>query len=188
MTATKLRLVLIGLIAAMVAAFSFGGWLLLQQLEQTVRETDHARTDADMAATELQQLRRLKQQFDEQKDIIDRAKQIAASADQYRYQDQIINDISQYAKRYGLQISAFDFSAAGSTASPGSQPAVTGTKRTPFTITLKGPLAYSSFLKFLRDIEQNLTKIQVTSLALAPDKNPSNVTNPTISLEVYLKQ
>lgn len=185
MTATKLRMIFIGVIVSMILGCSLGGFLLQQQLAQTVLETDHARIDAEVAVSELQQLKRLDQQFTEQKDILERAKQIAASADQYKYQDQVINDINEYARRYRLQVSTFDFSTNASSI---DKSPVNGTKKTPFTVTLNGPLPYSDFLKFIGDIERNLTKIQVNSLALSPDKNPALVTNPTLNLEVYLKR
>lgn len=182
MTATKLRYILIGLIIVLVACFGAGAWWVEGMLTDKVRETDHAKTDADLSGTELQQLKHLKKQLDDQKDVVERAKQIAANSAQYQYQDQVIRDVSDYAARYGIQVNTFDFSTTNKAA-----PATNGTKKTPFTVSLKGPLAYVTFLRFLRDIEGNLTKIQVTSLTLAPDKDPNNITNPSLSCEVYLK-
>lgn len=182
MTATKLRYVLFGLITLMVAGFGVGAWWMQGVLAQSVQATDHAKIDADVSATELQQLKALQKQLSDEQDIVDRAKQIAASSDQYKYQDQIIKDVSDYARRYGVQISTFDF-----TTTTNNQAATAGARRTAFNVTLKGPVSYVTFMRFLRDIEKNLTKLQVTSLTLAPDKNPSNITNPALTLEVYLK-
>jgi hypothetical protein len=181
MTATKLRYVLMGLIVVLLGSFGAGAWWVQGILAEKVRETDHAKIDAELSATEVQQLKQLDKQLDEQEDIVERAKQIAANSAQYQYQDQVIQDVSSYAARYGIQVSTFDFSTAKTTASAG------GAKKTPFTVTLKGPLSFVTFMRFLRDIEGNLTKIQVTSLTLAPDKDPSNITNPTLSCEVFLK-
>lgn len=182
MTATKLRYVLIGLIVVMFGGFATGAWWVDTLLAKSVRETDNTQIDAEVSTTELQQLKSLQKQLLSEKDIIDRAKQIAASSNQYRYQDQVIKDISDYASRYGIAINTFDF-----TTTTGQNNAQVGAKKTPFTVTLRGPLPYTTFLKFLRAVEQNLTKIQVTSLSLAPDKDPSSITNPTVSMEVYLK-
>lgn len=183
MTATKLRYVLIAAILLTVGGFGAAGWWAQQVLAQKARETDHARIDADLSSLELQQLRRLKTQLEQQQEIIGRAQQIAATAEQYRYQDQVISDIQQYAGRYGIQISNFDFGAKA-----GSKSSDNTSNKTAFTITLRGPLAYDVFLKFLRDLEANLTKLQITSLTLAPDKNPTLISNPSISLEVFLKR
>jgi hypothetical protein len=182
MTATKLRYVLVGLIIVLLGAFGASVWWVEGILTEKVRETDHAKVDAELSATELQQLKQLKKQLEEQRDVVDRAKQIAANSAQYQYQDQVIKDVSDYAARYGIQVSTFDFTSANKNAAASG-----GAKKTPFTVTLKGPLSYVTFMKFLRDIEGNLTKIQVTSLTLAPDKDPNNITNPSLSCEVYLK-
>ncbi|HSE61352.1 MAG TPA: hypothetical protein VLA88_03580 [Candidatus Saccharimonadales bacterium] len=182
MTATKLRYMLIGLVVVLLASFGAGVWWVQGMLAEKVRETDHARTDADLSGTELQQLKQLKKQLEDQKDIVDRAKQIAATSAQYQYQDQVIKDVADYAARYGIQVNTFDFSTTNKNAA-----ATNGAKKTPFTVSLKGPLAYVTFLNFLRDLEGNLTKIQVTSLTLAPDKDPNKISNPSLSCEVYLK-
>jgi hypothetical protein len=184
MTATKLRWVLIGTLVLLLGAFGASAWWVQTILADSVRQTDHAQTDAEVAVSELNQLRNLQKQLIDEKDIAERAKQIAATTEQYRYQDQVISDISGYAARHGIGISAFDFSKATS-AKPSE--AAGGAKKTPFTITLKGPLSYTTFLRFLQDLEKNLTRIQLTSLTLAPDKDPNNISNPNIGLEVYLK-
>jgi hypothetical protein len=183
MTATKLRYILLALIVVMIGAFASGAWWVQGLLAQHVRDTDHAKIDAEVSETELQQLKQLQKQLTEEQDIVERAKQIAVSAEQYRYQDQVIKDISDYAYRYGISVNTIDF-----TQNTGQQAASAGgAKRTAFTVSLKGPLPYTTFMQFLRSIEKNLTKIQVTSLTLAPDKDPNSVTNPSLSLEVYLK-
>jgi hypothetical protein len=184
-TATKLRCILICLIIVLLGGFTAGAWWVQGILAEKVQETDHAKTDADISSTELQQLKQLKKQVADEQDVVDRAKQIAATSAQYQYQDQVIKDVSDYAARYSIQVSTFDFSSASKPGANSTGP--NGAKKTSFTVTLKGPVAFVTFMKFLRDLEDNLTKIQVTSLTLAPDKDPTNITNPTISCEVYLK-
>lgn len=185
MTASRLRLVLIGCIVIMVVGFGAGGWWVQQLLAEKVRDTDHTRIEAEVAQTELQQLRRLSQQIAEQKDVVERAKQIAGTNAQFGYQDQVINDITSYANRHGIQIGVIDFGAANTVSKTAE---VNGAKKTSFNVSLRGPLPYESYLRFMQDLENNLTKIQVISMTLSPDKNPKNVTNPTINLEVYIKK
>jgi hypothetical protein len=182
MTATKLRYVLAGLIVVLLGGFGAGTWWVQGILAEKVRETEHAKIDAELSATEVQQLKQLDKQLEEQEDVVQRAKQIAASSAQYQYQDQVIQDVSNYAARYGIQVSTFDFSSKTTSSSTAG-----GAKKTPFTVTLKGPLSFVTYMRFLRDIEGNLTKIQVTSMTLAPDKDPNNITNPSLSCEVFLK-
>lgn len=181
MTATKLRYILLSLIVVLMGCFSAGAWWVQGLLAHSVRDTDHAKIDAEVSTAELQQLKSLQKQLADDQDIVDRAKQIAASTEQYRYQDQVIKDVSDYAARYGIRVNTIDFTSTSAPAAAG------GAKKVAFTVSLKGPLPYTTFMLFLRDIEQNLTKIQVTSLTLAPDKDPRAVATPSLSLEVFLK-
>ena len=185
MTASKLRWVLVGVIGLLITGFGAGVWLVQQTLSDYVRQTDHLTIDADVSTIELQQLKALEKELVDEADIVDRAKQIAASTAQYRYQDQVISDITDYAARYDISVSTFDFATNQSSAKNSTSP--TGAKKTPFAVTLKGPVPFVKFLRFLQAIEKNLTKIQVTRLTLAPDKNPNKIANPNIGLEVYLK-
>jgi hypothetical protein len=182
MTATKLRLVLFGVIALLLLGLGTGAWYIQSILAENVKRTDHSKIDAEISTIELQQLKTLQKQLAGEQDIINRAKEIAASTEQYRYQDQVVTDISDYAARYGIRVNTFDFSGTQAKAS-----SVAGAKKTAFKLSLKGPIPYITFLRFLQDVEKNLTKIQVTSLTLSPDKNPNNIANPNLGLEVYLK-
>lgn len=184
MTATKLRWILVGLIVLLLGGFGFGTWWLQGVLSESVKVTDHVKIDAEVSTSELQQLKNLQKQLAEEQDLIERTKEIAATTEQYRYQDQVISDLADYAARRGIQISTFDFSGAARTK---PTELVGGAKRTPFSVTLKGPVAYATFLRFLQDIEANLTKIQVTSLTLSPDKDPNKIANPSLGMDVYIK-
>lgn len=185
MKATTLRLVLACSLLVLVGLCGAGAWWANEMLKQSVADTDHAKIDADIGQLEVEKLRKLQAELAGKKDIVERAAQIASTAQNYQYQDQVVSDLQTYARKTGIEISAFDF-AAGS----GEQQAgPAGTTLTPFTINLRGPLAYDKVMQFLRDIENNLTKLQVTSLSLSPSKeNPTQLTNPSMSLVVYLKK
>lgn len=185
MNATKLRYVLGGIIGLLVIIIIAGIWFLQSFLNQQVLTTDHAKIDADISQQEALKLRKLQTEMAGMKDIIARTKQIAATTEQYGFQDQVISDLSTYAGRNGIRINSFDFSQTA----PGSKPGTAPSGKTTFLVSLRSPVKYESFLKFVRDIEQNLTKIQVTSLTLSPDpKDTSLIQNPTLGLEVFLKK
>lgn len=183
MNAVKLRLVLIIGLVLMLAGVGVGVWWMQGMLATFVTTTDHAKIDAQMAQQQVERLRKLELDLAAKKDIVERADQIAATANNYQYQDQIVRDLETYANRSGIVISGFNFSGQGGGEGPG------GTTRTAFTLTLAGPLQFDTFMQFLRDIENNLTKLQVSSLALSPDEsNPKLVANPTLGIVVYLKK
>ena len=183
MNAVKLRLVLIGVIVLQVAVIIAGIWLLNDFLQREVAATDHAKIDADISEQEISTLKRLRTELTTKKDLIERTKQIAASSAQYQYQDQVISDLNRYASRYGFSIVSFDF-----TGTPGAK-ATAPSGKTAFLVMLSSPIKYDNFLKFIRDVERNVTKIRITSITLAPNpKNPTEILNPGINLEVYLKK
>lgn len=188
MNASRMRIVLSIGLCLLLAGLAFAGWWVQGLLEAQVAKTDHARIDAEVSQLDLDKLRRLEAQLIEQKDVVERAAQIAATADNYQYQDQVVNDLEAYAQRHGITISSFDFATSGAQAG-GKSSAPAGTTRTPFGIALVGPLGYDRFMSFLRDIENNLTKLQVASLSLTPTaENPQMISNTSLSLVVYLKK
>ncbi len=185
MTAQRLRLFLVVGFVVLLVGCGFGVWWLQGLLAQKAGEADHARIDAAVAEQKLEELKRLQGLLEKQKDVVARADQIAATAQAYQYQDQVIQDINVYAARHGITVSTYDFSSAA----PSGSKAPDGTTLTPFSVTLKGSIPFVTFMAFLSDLENNLTKIQVSSLNLAPNaKNPQLIDNPTLSSAVYLKK
>lgn len=182
MSAVKLRAVLIGLIVLLTFGIVGGTWELHQLLLDQARETDHAKIDADLSQLELDKLKKLQADLAAKKDLIERTKQITTTANQYHYQDQVVSDINAYAYRNGLTISSFDFGASAK-----ANPA--GAAKTAFTLSLQNPVKYDQFLAFIHQIESNVTHMQITTIALSPDtRNPTQILNPTIGLEVFLKK
>ncbi len=182
MNAAKLKYVLIGCIVLMVVALLAGTIFLQRFLNEQVMTTDHAKIDAEASQQEIAKLQRLENELADKKDLLARAKQIAAASEQYRYQDQVINDLNVYASRNTIGIASFDFKQ------PAIGAAAQGNK-TAFIVNLNSPIKYENLLAFLRDVEQNLTKIKVTSVNLSPNpKSPVEIQNPTINLEVFLKK
>lgn len=186
LTPRALRIILVLLLLVSLGGSSFGVWQALQLIDQKAREADRSYIEAELSQQEVETLRRLQNELESKKDVVDRAALIASTATNYQYQDQVVSDLQTYAKRDGIKINSYDFSAAKDV-KPGSGPA--GTTLTPFIIAVEGPLEYARFMQFLRNIENNLTKLQVTSLSLTPDsKDLRFINDPTISLVVYLKK
>lgn len=183
MTPSKLKYLLFLLILVLLTGLLGGTWQAKKVLEGEVLKTDHAKTDADLSQSEVQKYKKLAGELQANQDLVQRTKRIAASSTQYHYQDQVIRDLASYAAQDGVTISSFDFGAAA--ANPKAAP----TGKTSFNINLQGPLKYTQFLSFLRHIELNVTKLQVISIALAPDtRTPNQILNPTIGLQVFLKR
>lgn len=194
MNAVLLGRIFMGVIVALLVGIGFGFVQITTMLDQQVTETDHIRIDRELANLEIDKLKKLQTELEKQQDVVKRASEIVATADAYQYQDQIVSDIGSYARQNGLTISGFDFSvAAGATPAPAAgstspvAPKPGGTK-TSATITLKSPLPYKNFIKFISQLETNLTKIQITTITLNPDaKDPQLIINPVVGIEVFIK-
>lgn len=180
LNAAKLRLILMGIVALEICIVIAALPQMSDLLIKAARSTDHAKIDNEVSQQELERLKNLRFELASQKDVIARAKQIAISSAQYKYQDQIISDLSAYANRRNVGITSFDFGTTSTTAQASAG-------RTAFLVSLRSPLKYDSLLNFIRDVELNLTKIKVTSVNLAPNpRNPTELLNPSVGMEVFI--
>jgi len=190
MDATRFQRFLLGAIAAIILLIGVGYYFLAGFLQSQAIATNHARIDAEVSANDADKLQALQQQLLANKDVVARAEEIIGSPQNYQYQDDFIRDINALAAQTGVGITGFLFpspSAAGGTSSSGvSLPA--GVKKVAVTINTATPLPYQNYLRFLRALELNLTRLQVTGVTLAPDaSDPHNVTNSTIGIEIYVR-
>lgn len=176
--------ILIAIIALLVIGTGTGSWFMQSKLSAQVIATDHAKIDADLSQTELQRSKTLEAYFVQNRKAIDKAAAIVSDTKTYQYQNQIVNDMQTYAGKAGVTILGYTFPESTVTTAPDA----TGLKSVPATLTLKSPLAYNSFLLFLKYIEQNVTRMQVTDLRLEPATTDGNtLQNVSITLKVYVR-
>lgn len=196
MTATTLRLML-SVSLFVIAAIGIVGFFYAQGYLHTVAiDTSHSVVDANASQDNLQTLQKIQKTLIADQDVISRTNSIVADSQSYQYQNQIISDINTYAAKAGISITNLDFSDKGGTTpaavTPGSvsataptQPA--GVKATSVTVTLKNPVSYNNLLLFIRSIEQNLTKMQISRVSLSKGTDSSTVTSDALAIEVYIK-
>jgi hypothetical protein len=115
---------------------------------------------------------------------VERAASIVAETKTYQYQNQIIEDITLYANSVNVSILEFNFPDSSSSSSKKK----TAIKSITAEVTLRKPVDYSNFISFLKYIEHNLTRMQITNISISPNsENPALIDSPTIGLEVYVK-
>lgn len=183
LTAVGMKRIFIGSMVAMVILLVFGFSWLSGYLREQALSADHAQIDAEIARGNIDHLKYLETYLEENRETVERAEAIVTEASQY--QQQVVNDVTAFAGRSGVTILGFNFE---NEAQPGAT-AVSGTTVTNVTVTLANPVEYTNFLQFLKAIEQNLTRMQVTGVTLTPNnENPNQVSNPQIGLEVFLKE
>lgn len=187
MNAVMATKVLFGVIALLIlsagALFYYGN----QFLGQVVEDTNRAKVDAEISDRNLAKLQQLETELDDMQTIVDRTQQIIAESSQYQYQDQIVRDINAFAARTGVTVTGYTFQDDEQSKSA-STVKLSGVKTLVATVSLQAPVKYDNFLRFLKAIEQNLTKMQVTGVNISPDQEDlSAISNPSIGLIIYAK-
>ena len=184
LTSTTVSWLLIGSIILLVIGVGTGSWLMQGALSSQVVETDHAKIDADLSRTELQRAKTLETYLETNKAAIEKANTVVSETKTYQYQNQIVNDIESYASKAGVIILGYSFPQETTAARPDA----TGLKSVSATLSLQTPVNYTNYLKFLKYIEQNITKMQIENLSLAPDPaNPNTIKDTAITLKVYVR-
>lgn len=192
MTATRLRLVLSVALFAIVA-IGVGIFSLAEsQLKKVAIDVSHSVVDANASRDKLQSLQKIQQELAAQQAVVLRAGKVAANSQSYQYQNQIINDLNRYAKRAHITLTNIDFATDVSTKSttatkPGATaaPVPSGVKPATISVTIKSPVNYQNLLQFMRSLEQNLTKMQVSSISLS--KGDGGVSSDALTIQVYVK-
>lgn len=184
LTSAAVSWLLISALILLVIGTSVGSWFMQSMLVAQVIETDHVKIDAELSQTEIQRLQTLQTYLETNRTAIEKANAIVSETKTYQYQNQIVNDIESYANKAGIVVLGYSFPQGTTT----TKTDPTGLKSVSATLTLQTPVNYTSYLKFLKYIEQNVTKMQITNLSLAPDPNDSqNIKDTAITLKVYVR-
>lgn len=185
LTAQSLRWVLLGMIALGLVAGAAGAWYLNSLLASKISATNDAVESSRVSSDNLERAQRLQVYLENHKDEVDKAAQIVAQTTAYRYQNQIVEDVTKYATLAGISIVGFDFPQDIASATVDK---TTGLKSLTATIRLSDSSRYTSYLAFLKYIEQNLTKIQITDITISPNtSNQDYITDTTIGIQVYVQ-
>ncbi len=183
MKATTMTWVLIGFVFVFVAGIGFGNWKLQGKLGEETLATSKLKESAEQSNENLAKAELLKLYIEKNETEISRAEAVVAESKTYQYQNQIIEDITSYANTVGITILEFDFPTSI------APPTTTGSLRSiRVNLSLQSPMPYEKFLRFLKLIEQNLTKMQVTDIGISPDKKVTGmIESQFVGLEVYVK-
>lgn len=194
LTATRLRIILtisLLLIEALAIFFVVNADKTLKSYASEVQQVG---ANAEASRNNIQTLQKVQQELLANKDTIERTNDIVADSKSYQYQDQIITDLNDYAKRAGITVTNLDFLAAttsptapGATAPSTTAPVPTGVKSTSVSVTLKNPVPYEGLLRFVKSIEENLTKMQISRIGLSKDPTTGGVTSEVLTIEVYIR-
>jgi hypothetical protein len=195
LTATTLRMYLSLSLFAITLIAGGALYFINEQLRTYAVEVSKVTAESNSSQNNVQALQKVQEELEKNKEVKERARNIVADNQSYQYQNQIITDLNGYAKKAGVTITNIDFSA-GSTATPTTPttpksgttaPATpSGVKSTSASITLKNPVSYTRLLRFIKSIEDNLTKMQISRVGLARGTD-NQITSEALSIEVYIR-
>ena len=203
LTATNLRIILAVSLVVITAIGAGGFTLAYNWLDGFAADASTVASQAAASESELQELSQTEKMLKTQHHAVERASKIAAESKSYQYQDQIINDLNDFARKAGITISditfADDNAKGGSSSSSSSSssktgtslPAIAGLKATTASVTVKNPVEYRKLLTFRYLVEQSLTKMRIANVDLsrstAQGQPPDSITSNTLTIEVYLR-
>jgi len=202
LTAINLRIILAVSLVAITAIGAGGFALAYNWLDGFAADASTVASHAAASESELQELSQTEKMLKTQHHAVERASKIAAESKSYQYQDQIINDLNDFARKAGITISditfADDNAKGGSSSSSSSSsktgtslPAIAGLKATTASVTVKNPVEYRKLLTFMYLVEQSLTKMRIANVDLsrstAQGQAPDSITSNTLTIEVYLR-
>ncbi len=197
LSAPQLRIVLLCTIVLIFCAAAVGFWYFRSGLIDYSKQVQEDNAKAAVSSSDVSTLKTLKQELEDNKVAVTRTKNIVADSQHYQYQNQIIEDITSYAKKAKVSLGGFTFnsdtassstSGAAAAGSAVTTPAPAGLKSVNVSVDIKSPVSYQSLIKFIHYIEVNLTKMQVAGISMAKiaDSDTDVTANP-ITLEVYTR-
>ena len=202
LTATNLRIILAVSLVAITAIGAGGFALAYNWLDGFAADASTVASHAVASESELQELSQTEKMLKTQHHAVERASKIAAESKSYQYQDQIINDLNDFARKAGITISDITFtdnnakvssssSSSSSNKTGTSLPTIAGLKATTASVTVKNPVEYRKLLTFMYLVEQSLTKMRIANVDLsrstAQGQPPDSITSNTLTIEVYLR-
>lgn len=174
-SATKLRALLSFMIVLLFGLSAVGFYFAQDFLKQFAKTVSQSIVDSSSGGSNLRSLQQLQADLKSREDVIAKTSNIVTSIT--NYQDQAIKDLDIYAAKTGISIDRYDFSQAASTSG-----------LTTITVILKSPVPYVGLLKFLRAIETNLPKMQVTGITLGRIVGDSSLVRAEqLTIQVYTR-
>lgn len=185
LNAQKLKWILVGIIILGVVVGVSGAVYLNGLLTTKVAETNDAMQSSQLSNSNLELAQALKTYLEKHDEDVQNAARIVAQTTSYHFQNQIVEDVTRYANASGITIVGIDFPQDISSATVDKS---TGLKSLSATIRIADGAKYTGYLRFLKYIEQNLTKMQVTEISITPNAaDQGYINNTTIGIQVYVQ-
>lgn len=187
LTAKKLSWILSGSLGILTIGLFVGVWYAGNLLKERTDAVRALEAQAHTNVTNLEKAQALSVFVAKNAEEMHKAASIVADTQLYQHQNQIVKDITDFANTAGLTVLGFNF-PENKQATQRSTAAKTGLKSVSATISLESPVEYKKMLTFIKLIERNLTRMQITTIDISADQlTPGLIRTPSIGIEVYIR-
>jgi hypothetical protein len=167
MKATSLRTVLIIAIVAIIGLSATGFYFALGFLSSLETKVDNTTTTTIATSNSN-----------------DKTNNIIASSKDFK--NQITQDINKYASNANISIDNIDFEQ--SIDATKSLPPISGLQSKHATVTFKNPVVFTNLIQFLKSVENNLPKMQLTGIDITRTTGSNDsVTVKPLTIEFYIR-
>lgn len=203
LSATDLRLILsIGLFLTLTG-MAAGFYFTFTALQPVAESTAKIQSEAKLSDAKVQGLISTEKELKDYSTAIRKSELILA--DPNNYQSQVIDSLTRFASIAEVSITSFTFQEDNTSSTSGQpsasadqasqaeapeQPATDGSsslKSIRTTIQLNEATTYQKLLHFIYLVEHNITRMQISSLSLAPGSENGSMGTQTLEIEVYVK-
>jgi len=181
-------------ILLMVLVIAGGIYLADKQLKSVAEDTARLRAQVEIGEKKLGTYQSTKEKVDSLNYVQELAAKVLPEEQE---QSLTVAEISQFALRARLAVEDITFVEAGKTVTKKSKTDDKKTKSTipkgvtvtPISVKFQDGSRYDYLLEFLKSVEENRRKMQITNISLTPDEdNRALLKTVTVELNLYVRE
>jgi len=185
--ATSLRTFLIVSIFLLLVASVVGFYFIQNYLKELAVKNLSQDTSVVTTSKTTNDIKTIQTEVTKYQDVGN--KSISFFASSQTYQNQITNDIKSYASVSGVNISNLNFDQSASTGSATKAASSSGGLNSKnVVVTIESPVQFTKLMKFIKGIESNLPKMQISNISITPGSSTKEtVTVDPITIDYYVR-
>ena len=182
-----LKITLVGLFVVVLLGLFFAD----KKLTDAANSTTQLKAQAEIDSKRLENYELTKIKIEELGYVKDIAKQILPDSEN---QSVIVAELAEFGRRSNLQTGSITFAEAAKTTSKDPKDKAAnkvpeGVAVVPVVFTVSETAQYQDLLNFLKYIEQNRRKMQITQISLTPNlDNGEELQDISVSLNLFVKK
>lgn len=185
--ATSLRTFLIISIFLLLTISVVGFYFAQNYLRELAVKNLPQETNTTATSTTANETKAIQAELAKYQDIGNKSSSFFASSQ--TYQNQITNDIKSYGSVSGISINNFSFDQSTSSSSDSRSTSSSGGLNSKnVVITIESPVQFTKLMKFIKGIESNLPKMQVSNISITPSSSSKEAVNvEPITIDYYVR-